>query len=145
MSMYGVNAGVPKTLVRKIVEYVAGNMVGEKLRNDLLDIVDTPISPELVPMEGGQVTEDFVGPYPLHDFFMYYMLKYGFGREKICMMAGLAFGDEYDKATIKKWYDVFFRRFKRQQFKRSCMPDGPKVVSIGVSPRGDLRLPSDLS
>jgi len=145
MSMYGVNAGVPKTLVRKIVEYVAANMVGEKLCDNLIDIVDTPISPELVPMEGGQVTEDFVGPYPLHDFFMYYMLKYGFGREKICMMAGLAFGDEYDKATIEKWYDVFFRRFKRQQFKRSCMPDGPKVVSIGVSPRGDLRLPSDLS
>lgn len=145
MSMYAVNAGVPKTLVRRIVEYVAGNMVGEKLRNDLMDIVDTPISPELIPMEGGQVTEDFVGPYPLHDFFMYYMLKYGFGREKIIMMAGLAFAGEYDHATIEKWYDVFFRRFKHQQFKRSCMPDGPKVVSIGVSPRGDLRLPSDLA
>jgi len=145
MSMYGVNAGVPKTLVRKIVEYMAGNMVGEKLRDNLLDVVDTPISPELVPMEGGQVTEDFVGPYPLHDFFMYYMLKYGFGREKIIMMAELAFDGEYDHDTIAKWYDVFFRRFKHQQFKRSCMPDGPKVVSIGVSPRGDLRLPSDLS
>lgn len=144
MSMYGVNAGVPKTLVRKIVEYVAENMVGEKLRDNLLDIVDTPISPELVPMEGGQVTEDFVGPYPLHDFFMYYMLKYGFGRDKIVMMASLAFADEYDLATIEKWYDVFFHRFKHQQFKRSCLPDGPKVVSIGVSPRGDLRLPSDL-
>lgn len=144
MSMYGVNAGVPKTLVRKIVEYVAENMVDEKLRNNLLDIVDTPISPELVPMQGGQVTEDFVGPYPLHDFFMYYMLKYGFGRDKIVMMASLAFADEYDLATIEKWYDVFFRRFKHQQFKRSCLPDGPKVVSIGVSPRGDLRLPSDL-
>lgn len=152
MSMYGVNAGVPKTLVRAIVEHVAGNTAGlfpdiadaQGFARCLQDIVDTPISPELIPMDGGQKTEDFVGPYPLHDFYIYYTLKYGYKRDKIIMMAERAFSGEYSPETIAKWYDTFWRRFKHQQFKRSCLPDGPKVVSIGISPRGELRLPSDL-
>lgn len=144
MSMYAVNVGVPKTLVRKIVEYIANYLMGNEMRECLMDIVDTPISPELIPMEGGQITEDFVGPYPLHDFFIYYTLRYGYGRQKILAMAERAFEDEFDYETIAKWYDTFWRRFRRQQFKRSCMPDGPKVVCVALSPRGDLRLPSDL-
>lgn len=145
MSMYGVNAGIPKTLIRHIVEHLANNSTSERLADCLHDIVDTPISPELIPMEGGQVTEDFVGPYPLHDFFIFYTLRYGYSRSKVLMMAEQAFAGEYDDETIAHWYDTFWRRFKRQQFKRSCLPDGPKVLSVGVSPRGDLRLPSDLA
>ena len=147
MSMYGVNAGIPKTLVRYLVKYAAENMYGEDLRRVLLDVVDTPVSPELLPTtaEGdiAQKTEDKVGPYELHDFFIYYFLRYGFTREKIKYMAVQAFDDKYDEETIDKWLNVFMRRFCQQQFKRSCMPDGPKVVSVSLSPRGDWRMPSD--
>ena len=145
MSMYGVNAGVPKTLIRYLVSYVAGEMATETL----LDIVDTPISPELIPAdEQGRIkqkTEDLVGPYELHDFFIYYFLRYGFGPAKIYIMARKAFKDAYDDETIKKWLKTFCRRFFTQQFKRSCLPDGPKVGSVSLSPRGDWRMPSDAS
>ena len=147
MSMYGVNAGVPKTLVRYMVHYAAENLFGEEIRNILLDIIDTPVSPELLPTdENGniaQITEDKVGPYELHDFFMYYFLRYGFTREKISFMAGIAFDDVYEQEVIDHWLDVFMRRFITQQFKRSCLPDGPKVVGVSLSPRGDWRMPSD--
>ncbi len=147
MSMYGVNAGVPKTLVRYMVRYAAENMFGEEVRRILLDIVDTPVSPELLPTdENGniaQITEDKVGPYELHDFFLYYFLRYGFTREKIDYMAQIAFEETYSPEIIRKWLDVFMRRFFMQQYKRSCMPDGPKVVGVGLSPRGDWRMPSD--
>ena len=149
MSMYGVNAGIPKTLVRYLVRYAAENMFGEDLRRVLLDVVDTPVSPELLPTDDeGQIaqkTEDKVGPYELHDFFLYYFLRYGFTREKIKYMAVQAFDDKFDEATIDRWLDVFMRRFCQQQFKRSAMPDGPKVVSVSLSPRGDWRMPSDAS
>ena len=145
MSMYGVNAGVPKTLIRYLVSYVAGEMATDTL----LDIVDTPISPELIPAdEQGRIkqkTEDLVGPYELHDFFIYYFLRYGFGPAKIYIMAEKAFKDVYDDETIKKWLKTFCRRFFTQQFKRSCLPDGPKVGSVSLSPRGDWRMPSDAS
>ncbi len=145
MSMYGVNAGVPKTLIRYLVSYVAGEMATDTL----LDIVDTPISPELIPAdEQGRIkqkTEDLVGPYELHDFFIYYFLRYGFGPAKIYIMAQKAFADAYDDETIKKWLKTFCRRFFTQQFKRSCLPDGPKVGSVSLSPRGDWRMPSDAS
>ena len=139
MSMYGVNAGVPKTLIRYLVTYVSGEMATETL----LDIVDTPISPELIPADElgniKQKTEDLVGPYELHDFFIYYFLRYGFSPRKIFMLAQKAFADTYDDATIKKWLTTFCRRFFNQQFKRSCLPDGPKVGSVSLSPRGDWR------
>ena len=145
MSMYGVNAGVPKTLIRYLVTYVSGEMATETL----LDIVDTPISPELIPADElgniKQKTEDLVGPYELHDFFIYYFLRYGFSPKKIFLMAQKAFADTYDDATIKKWLTTFCRRFFNQQFKRSCLPDGPKVGSVSLSPRGDWRMPSDAS
>jgi NAD+ synthase (glutamine-hydrolysing) len=145
MSMYGVNAGVPKTLIRYLVSYVAGEMATDTL----LDIIDTPISPELIPAdEKGHIkqkTEDLVGPYELHDFFIYYFLRYGFGPQKIYVMAQKAFEKTYDDATIKKWLTTFCRRFFTQQFKRSCLPDGPKVGSVSLSPRGDWRMPSDAS
>ena len=145
MSMYGVNAGVPKTLIRYLVSYVAGEMATDTL----LDIIDTPISPELIPAdEHGHIkqkTEDLVGPYELHDFFIYYFLRYGFGPKKIFVMAQKAFKGNYDDATIKKWLTTFCRRFFTQQFKRSCLPDGPKVGSVSLSPRGDWRMPSDAS
>ena len=152
MSMYGVNAGVPKTLIRYLVSYVAGEMATETL----LDIVDTPISPELIPAdEQGNIkqkTEDLVGPYELHDFFIYYFLRYGFGPKKIFLLAKRAFctatDDKaalYDEETVKKWLTTFCRRFFNQQFKRSCLPDGPKVGSVSLSPRGDWRMPSDAS
>ena len=147
MSMYGVNAGVPKTLVRYIVQYAAENIFGEEIRKILMDIVDTPVSPELLPTdeEGNiaQITEDKVGPYELHDFFLYYFLRYGFTREKIAFMAGIAFEGVYEQEVIDHWLNVFMRRFFAQQFKRSCMPDGPKVVGVSLSPRGDWRMPSD--
>ena len=149
MSMYGVNAGVPKTLVRYMVHYAAENLFGEEIRNILLDIIDTPVSPELLPTdENGniaQITEDKVGPYELHDFFMYYFLRYGFTREKISFMAGIAFEDVYEQEVIDHWLGVFMRRFFTQQFKRSCLPDGPNVVGVSLSPRGDWRMPSDAS
>ena len=145
MSMYGVNAGVPKTLIRYLVCYVAGEMATDTL----LDIIDTPISPELIPAdEQGRIkqkTEDLVGPYELHDFFIYYFLRYGFSPSKIFVMAKKAFANDYDDETIKKWLKTFCRRFFTQQFKRSCLPDGPKVGSVSLSPRGDWRMPSDAS
>ena len=148
MSMYGINAGIPKTLVRFMVRYAANNLFSEETRRILLDIVDTPVSPELLPTDAqGQIaqkTEDKIGPYELHDFFMYYFLRYGFTREKIAYMATLAFEDQYSEEDITKWLNTFMHRFFTQQFKRSCMPDGPKVVPVGLSPRGDLRMPSDI-
>lgn len=148
MSMYGVNASVPKTLVRHLVRYYA-DVCGEKeLAQVLLDVLDTPVSPELLPPEDGvisQKTEDLVGPYELHDFFLYYILRFGYMPSKIYRMAVQAFDGEYAPETIRKWLDVFYRRFFAQQFKRSCLPDGPKVGSVAVSPRGDLRMPSDAS
>ena len=149
MSMYGVNGSIPKTLVKYLVKWVAENEVDETSCITLLDIVDTPISPELIPAdENGDIkqkTEDLVGPYELHDFFLYYFMRFGFRPSKIFMLASLAFKEIYDEETIKKWLLIFFRRFFNQQFKRSCLPDGPKVGSISISPRGDWRMPSDAS
>lgn len=149
MSMYGVNAGIPKTLVKHLVQWVAENGMDETSKATLLDIVDTPISPELIPAdENGEIkqkTEDLVGPYELHDFFLYYFLRFGFRPSKIYFLAQTAFSGVYDDETIKKWLQTFFRRFFNQQFKRSCLPDGPKVGSISISPRGDWRMPSDAS
>ena len=146
MSMYAVNASVPKTLVRHLVRYYADTCEDAKLAEILLDILDTPVSPELLPPKDGvisQKTEDLVGPYELHDFFLYYMLRWTFPPKKIFRMAKIAFEGEYDDAVILKWLKTFYRRFFMQQFKRSCLPDGPKVGSVAVSPRGDLRMPSD--
>lgn len=147
ISMYGVNAGVPKTLVRYLVRYYADERVDEATRDTLLDIIDTPVSPELLPADDAgnisQKTEDLVGPYELHDFFLYYTLRYGFTPKRIYMMAKKAFAGEYDDVTIEKWLRIFLRRFYSQQFKRSCLPDGPKVGSVCLSPRGDWRMPSD--
>lgn len=148
MSMYGVNASVPKTLVRHLVRYYADTTTNKGLRDSLLDVLDTPVSPELLPPVDGvisQKTEDLVGPYELHDFFLYYMLRFGFGPKKIFRLASLAFKEEYPDEIIYKWLRTFCWRFFAQQFKRSCLPDGPKVGSIAVSPRGDLRMPSDAS
>ncbi len=148
MSMYGVNSSVPKTLVRHLVRYYADTCTDQKLAKVLLDILDTPVSPELLPPKDGvisQRTEDLVGPYELHDFFLYYMLRWTFPPRKIYRMAKCAFAGEYDNGTILKWLKIFYRRFFTQQFKRSCLPDGPKVGSVAVSPRGDLRMPSDAS
>ena len=145
MSMYGVNASVPKTLVRHIVRHVADH-ADEALRAVLLDILDTPVSPELLPPEDGKIaqkTEDLVGPYELHDFFLYYFLRFGFPPDKLYRLAKYAWGPTYDDATILKWLKTFCGRFFRQQFKRSCLPDGPKVGSVSLSPRGDWRMPSD--
>ncbi len=146
MSMYGVNAGVPKTLVRHLVRFYADTCQDEKLSKILLDVLDTPVSPELLPPTEGEIsqrTEDLVGPYELHDFFLYYMLRWGFSPEKVFRLAVSAFSDDYDIETIYQWLVTFYKRFFAQQFKRSCLPDGPKVGSVAVSPRGDLRMPSD--
>lgn len=147
MSMYGVNASIPKTLVRYLVNWVAQTGVDALSRNTLLDIIDTPISPELIPAdENGNIkqkTEDLVGPYELHDFFLYHFLRYGSRPSKIFYLAEIAFKGVYDSTTIKKWLTNFCRRFFNQQFKRSCLPDGPKVGSVSLSPRGDWRMPSD--
>ncbi|WP_373832329.1 NAD(+) synthase [Bacteroides heparinolyticus] len=147
MSMYGVNTGIPKTLVKHLVKWVAENGMDDASRGTLLDIVDTPISPELIPAdENGnisQVTEDLVGPYELHDFFLYYFIRCGFPPSKIFFLAARTFKGVYDEETIRKWLQTFYRRFFSQQFKRSCLPDGPKVGSISLSPRGDWRMPSD--
>ena len=151
MSMYGVNAGVPKTLVKYLVNYFAmSHEEGSAIRTHLLDIIDTPISPELIPAdEHGNIkqkTEDLVGPYELHDFFLYYMLRYGFSADRSFILARKAFkAEEYSDETIKHWLTTFMRRFFNQQFKRSCLPDGPKVGSVCLSPRGDWRMPSDAS
>ena len=147
MSMYGVNGSIPKTLVKYLVEWVANHKVDDASRLTLLDIVDTPISPELIPAdENGNIkqkTEDLVGPYELHDFFLYHFLRFGSHPSKIYFLAQKAFAGIYDNATVKKWLYTFFRRFFQQQFKRSCLPDGPKVGSVSLSPRGDWRMPSD--
>ena len=147
MSMYGVNGSIPKTLVKYLVEWVANHKVDDASRLTLLDIVDTPISPELIPAdENGNIkqkTEDLVGPYELHDFFLYHFLRFGSHPSKIYFLAQKAFAGIYDNATVKKWLYTFFRRFFQQQFKRICLPDGPKVGSVSLSPRGDWRMPSD--
>lgn len=149
MSMYGVNAGVPKTLIQYLIRYMAGLDQFKAQKETLLDIIDTPISPELTPADAQgkikQKTEDLVGPYELHDFFLYYFLRFGFRPAKIFFLARHAFKEKYDKETIKKWLTTFCRRFFTQQFKRSCLPDGPKVGSVSLSPRGDWRMPSDAS
>ena len=148
MSMYAVNCSVPKTLVRHLVRYYADTVGEKELEDVLLDILDTPVSPELLPPVDGvisQLTEDLVGPYELHDFYLYYMLRFGFGPEKIFRIARIAFEAEYDKATLYQWLRTFSWRFFAQHFKRTCLPDGPKVGSIAVSPRGDLRMPTDAS
>ena len=148
MSMYGVNASVPKTLVRELVRYIAVNSKSKRLCDTLLDVLDTPVSPELLPAtaEGvtSQITENIVGPYELHDFFLFYMIRYGFRPSKIFRLANYVFADDYDRATLLKWMKSFYRRFFAQQFKRSCLPDGPKVGSVALSPRGDWRMPSDI-
>ena len=154
MSMYGVNAGIPKTLIKYLVEFVASK-VDESSRSTLYDILDTPVRPELIPAdENGNIsqkTEELVGPYELHDFFLYNILRFGFRPRKIFMLARRAFDGShegasfYDDDTIKKWLKTFLRRFFAQQFKRSCLPDGPKVGSVSLSPRGDWRMPSDAS
>ena len=149
MSMYGVNASVPKTLVRHLVKWVADTESDAGARATLLDIIDTPVSPELLPADKdgriSQKTEDLVGPYELHDFFLYNFIRGGYRPAKILFLAEQAFRGSYDHATIRKWLEVFFRRFFSQQFKRSAMPDGPKVGSVALSPRGDWRMPSDAS
>ena len=154
MSMYNVNVSIPKTLVRHLVRWFAssfnnGTKKGKAISDTLLDVLDTPISPELTPAAKDgtilQVTEDIVGPYELHDFFLYHMLRYGYSPAKLYMLARKAFQGAYDNATVKKWLRTFLRRFFAQQFKRSCLPDGPKVGSVSLSPRGDWRMPSDAS
>ena len=149
MSMYGVNAGVPKTLVRYLVKWAADSVVDGASQSTLIDILDTPVSPELLPATGdGQIaqkTEDIVGPYELHDFFLYYMVRFGFSPAKIFFLARNAFKGAYPDSTILKWLKTFVSRFFSQQFKRSCLPDGPKVGSVSLSPRGDWRMPSDAS
>jgi len=152
MSMYNVNVSIPKTLVRHLVRWFArslndGTADGQKIHDTLIDVLDTPISPELTPADKDgnilQVTEDIVGPYELHDFFLFNMLRYGYTPRKLYLLARKAFEGTYDNATIKKWLRTFVRRFFAQQFKRSCLPDGPKVGSVSLSPRGDWRMPSD--
>ena len=148
MSMYAVNASIPKTLVRHLVDYVARDNLkkDEDLTHVLEDILDTPVSPELLPAVQGEIrqrTEDLVGPYELHDFFLYYILRWGFPPRKVLRLAEAAFARRYDRETILKWLRSFYRRFFAQQFKRSCLPDGPKVGSVALSPRGDWRMPSD--
>ena len=148
MSMYGVNASIPKTLIRYLTAYEAYKSENS-LKEVLLDILDTPVSPELLPPDKdgkiAQKTEDVVGPYELHDFFLYYLVRYGFTPSKIYYIAKYSFAGKYDNEVIKKWLTVFLRRFFTQQFKRSCLPDGPKIGSVSLSPRGDFRMPSDAS
>ena len=146
MSMYAVNVSVPKTLVRYLVDYVSSLYKGQVLETILQDVLDTPVSPELLPQEDDKIvqkTEDIVGPYELHDFFIYHMVRFGDEPRKLYKKTKLAFKDKYDKDTIKKWLRLFYWRFFSQQFKRSCIPDGPKVGSVALSPRGDWRMPSD--
>lgn len=144
--MYGVNCSIPKTLVRYLTAFEADNSDGE-LKDVLNDILNTPVSPELLPPtqngEIAQKTEDVVGPYELHDFFLYYFVRFGYSPAKIYYLANISFKEKYDSQTIKKWLTVFIKRFFAQQFKRSCLPDGPKVGSVTLSPRGDWRMPSD--
>ena len=145
MSMYGVNASVPKTLIRHLVHYF-GNKGGGKLKDILLDILDTPVSPELLPPKEGEIaqkTESIIGPYELHDFYLYYTIRWGFAPKKIYFLAKEAFHEKFPSETILYWLKTFYRRFFSQQYKRSCLPDGPKVGSVSLSPRGDWRMPSD--
>ena len=145
MSMYAVNASIPKTLVRHLTAFEAEHSEGD-LKKALLDILDTPVSPELLPPKDGEIsqkTEDLVGPYELHDFFLYYLVRQCFTPKKIFRLAKIAFNGVYDDETIRKWLKTFLRRFFSQQFKRSCLPDGPKVGTVTLSPRGDWRMPSD--
>ena len=148
MSMYGVNASVPKTLVRYLVEYVA-DISDEKTAQILRDVLNTPVSPELLPPdENGKIaqkTEDNIGPYELHDFFLYHFIRFGFDKAKLSALALKAFDGKYDKDAVDKWLEVFIKRFFMSQFKRSCIPDSPKVGSVSLSPRGDWRMPSDAS
>ena len=147
MSMYGVNASVPKTLVRYLIDYVARYESDSMIQEILFDILDTPVSPELLPPDANgeiaQKTEDLVGPYELHDFFIYYALRFGYAPSKIFFLATQAFKEKYSEDTILKWLKTFYKRFFQNQFKRSCLPDGPKIGSVCLSPRGDLRMPSD--
>ena len=147
MAMYGVNGSVPKTLVRHLVRHEADRTDNWALRDILYDILDTPVSPELLPPSAdgriAQRTEDLVGPYELHDFYLYYMVRWGFEPAKIEFLANQAFAGVYDADTIRHWLTVFYRRFFIQQFKRSCLPDGPKVGTVALSPRGDWQMPSD--
>ena len=148
MSMYAVNASIPKTLVRHLVAFVSDDKRADqpKLSAVLDDILDTPVSPELLPAVDGKIaqkTEDLVGPYELHDFFLYYALRWGFGPKKVFRLALYALGGRYERDFILKWLKNFYRRFFNQQFKRSCLPDGPKVGTVTLSPRGDWRMPSD--
>lgn len=146
MSMYGVNASVPKTLVRHLVKYAADTTEDEELKNVLYDVLDTPVSPELLPPKEGNIaqkTEDLVGPYELHDFFLYYMIRFGYEPGKIYRLAENTFEGKYEPSVVQKWLETFCRRFFSQQFKRSCLPDGPKVGTVALSPRGDWRMPSD--
>jgi NAD+ synthase (glutamine-hydrolysing) len=149
MSMYAVNSGVPKTLVRYLVQWIADHVSEGSTREVLHRILATPITPELLPPDPHgriqQKTEDIIGPYELHDFFLYHFLRYGAPPDKILFLAGIAFADRYDEGTLRKWLEVFLKRFFAQQYKRSCVPDGPKVGSINLSPRGDWRMPSDAS
>ena len=148
MSMYGVNCSVPKTLVRYLVLFYAETTSDKKLHDILMDVLDTPVSPELLPPKDGKIsqkTEELVGPYELHDFYLYYMMRFGYTPSKIFRLALCAFAGIYDEKTIYKWLCTFYRRFFSQQFKRSCLPDGPKVGSVALSPRGDWRMPSDAS
>ena len=147
MSMYAVNASIPKTLIKYLVQYASKHYVPEHVKNNLLDVIDTPVSPELLPSEEdgsiAQKTEDIVGPYEIHDFCIYYTLRYGYTPKKILYIAKKAFKDQYTEDELHYWLKNFFRRFFAQQFKRSCMPDSPKVGSVCLSPRGDWRMPSD--
>ena len=148
MSMYGVNCSVPKTLVRYLVLYYAETTKDAELKSVLMDVLDTPVSPELLPPKDGEIsqkTEDLVGPYELHDFFLYYVMRFGYTPSKIFRLAKYTFKDDYAEETIYKWLRTFYWRFFSQQFKRSCLPDGPKVGSVALSPRGDWRMPSDAS
>jgi NAD+ synthase (glutamine-hydrolysing) len=148
MSMYGINSGIPKTLVRYLVKWIADNSLKE-VKDTLYDVLDTPVSPELLPPDKdgniAQKTEEVVGPYELHDFYLYYVVRYGFKPSKIFELAKLAFKKEYEEDVLLFWLESFYKRFITQQFKRSCLPDGPKVGSINLSPRGDWRMPSDAS
>ena len=147
--MYGVNASIPKTLIRWMIESIAEDPAFSGAKEILMDILDTPISPELLPPDAegkiSQHTEDLVGPYALHDFFLYYMLRFGYAPKKIYTLACRAFEEDFAPETVKKWLKAFYHRFFTQQFKRSCQPDGVKVGSVCLSPRGDWRMPSDAS
>jgi len=149
MSMYGINSGIPKTLIRYVIKWLSRNKFNDEIKGILLDILGTPVSPELLPPDDRgiikQKTEEVVGPYELHDFFLYHTVRNGFEPKKVYLLAQLAFKNIYDKETIKKWLKNFYKRFISQQFKRSCIPDGPKIGSVALSPRGDWRMPSDAS